>query len=94
MDGLDNPLVAGLSGFRLVKQIDELPKALARALSNSPSQPLALTALPVMVRQTVELGQRIAEALGAEDPTQLVPTIIQLFDEFHGAPKTSTLLRA
>jgi nucleoside 2-deoxyribosyltransferase len=93
IDGLDNPLVVGLGGFRLVKQIDALPKALSRALSNSPSPPLGLAALPVMVRHMVELGQHIAEVLGSGEPTQLVPTIIQLFDEFQGAPKTSTLFR-
>jgi nucleoside 2-deoxyribosyltransferase len=94
LDGLDNPLVVGLGGFRLVKQIDELPRVLSRALANSPSAPLGLTALPDMVRHMVELGQRIAEALGSGDPAQLVPTIIQLFDEFQGTPKTSMLLHS
>jgi nucleoside 2-deoxyribosyltransferase len=93
VDGLDNPLVLGLGGFRLVKQIDDLPKTLSRALNNSPSQPLDIDTLPGTVRHTVEVGQRITEALGSGDPTQLVPTIIELFDEFQGAPHTSTLLR-
>jgi nucleoside 2-deoxyribosyltransferase len=93
LDGLDNPLVVGLGGFRLVRQIEELPKALSRALSNSPVLPSGFEPLPVVVRHMVELGQHISEALISGDPSQLVPTIIQLFDEFQGAPKTSTLLR-
>lgn len=93
VDGLDNPLVVGLGGFRLVKQVDELPRALLRALSNHPSQPLGLETLPIIVRHTVELGQQIAAGLGSGDSAQLIRTIIQLFDELQGAPETSTLLQ-
>ena len=85
--GLDNPLVAGLGNFRFVSHADDLPGAINRALTESASDGLRVESLPAVVRQGVERGQRIAEVAGTGNSTQLVRTIIQLFDEFQGAAR-------
>src|SRR5215813_6848420 len=51
IDGLDNPLVAGLGGFRLVSHSEDLPRALTRALAEHPAEPLQVASLPATIRQ-------------------------------------------
>jgi nucleoside 2-deoxyribosyltransferase len=90
IDGLDNPLVAGLGAFRLVSRAEELPRAMTRALSEHPALPLRVESLPVTTRQVAERGQRLIESYGAGDSGRLVQTIIEIFDEFRGTGQRST----
>ena len=83
IDGLDNPLVAGLGGFRLVNRSEDLARALTRVLAEHPPVMLRVDTLPATTRQTIERGQRLSDGYGAGDPRRLVQTIIELFDEFH-----------
>jgi nucleoside 2-deoxyribosyltransferase len=85
IDGLDNPLVAGLGGFRLVHRSEDLPPAIARALREHPPEPLRVESLPATTRQAIERGQRLIEEFRTEDPARLIQTIIEIFDEFRGA---------
>lgn len=84
IDGLDNPLVAGLGGFRLVSRSEDLARALTRALTEHPPEKLQVDTLPATIRQAVERGQRLSDGYGTGDSRRLVQTIIELFDEFHG----------
>jgi nucleoside 2-deoxyribosyltransferase len=84
IDGLDNPLVAGLGGFRLVNRSEDLPRALTRAFTEHPPEKLRVDTLPATTRQAIERGQRLSDGYGAGDSRRLVQTIIELFDEFHG----------
>jgi nucleoside 2-deoxyribosyltransferase len=84
IEGLDNPLVAGLGGFRLVNRSEDLPRALARALAEHPPAMLQVDALPATTRQAIERGQRLMDGSRAGDSRRLVQTIIELFDEFRG----------
>jgi hypothetical protein len=84
IDGLDNPLVAGLGGFRLITRIEELPSALTRALAEHPPEPLSADALPASTRQVAERGHRLSETYRAGDAGQLIRHIIELYDEFRG----------
>jgi nucleoside 2-deoxyribosyltransferase len=84
IDGLDNPLIAGLGGFRLVSRSEDLARALTRALTEHPPEKLQVNALPATTRQTIERGQRLSDGYGTGDSRRLVQTIIELFDEFHG----------
>jgi hypothetical protein len=84
IDGLDNPLVAGLGGFRLVKHAADLPQALTRALARHPPEPFQLASLPETARQAAERGQYLAESYGTGDVKRLIRRIIELFDEFRG----------
>jgi nucleoside 2-deoxyribosyltransferase len=90
IDGLDNPLVAGLGAFRLVSRSEELPRAMTRALSEHPAQPLQVESLSVTTRQVAEHGQRLIESYGAGDSGRLVQAIIEIFDEFRGTGQHST----
>lgn len=90
IDGLDNPLVAGLAAFRLVGRSEELPRAMTSALSEHPAPPLRVESLPVTTRQVAERGQRLIESYGAGDSGRLVQTIIEIFDEFRGTGQRST----
>ena len=87
IDGLDNPLVAGLGGFRLVTRIEELPPVLTRALAEHPSGALQATALSTTTRQVAERGQRLIESYRGGDAGQLIRSIIEVFDEFRSASK-------
>ena len=87
IDGLDNPLVAGLGGFRLVTHIEELPQVLTRALTEHPPEPLQVHSLPTTTRQVVENGQRFIESYRTEDTAQLIRSIIEVFDEFRSPSK-------
>jgi nucleoside 2-deoxyribosyltransferase len=87
IDGLDNPLVAGLGSFRLVRHTDDLPRAMSRALTESASSAFRVESLPAAVRQGVEHGHRIADVAGRGDSARLVRTIIQLFDAFQGTAR-------
>jgi nucleoside 2-deoxyribosyltransferase len=82
IDGLDNVLVAGLGGFRLVNHSAELPQALARVLTEHPPMPLQLTSLPAPPRQAAERGQCLSESYGTGETGRLIRSIIELFDEF------------
>jgi nucleoside 2-deoxyribosyltransferase len=82
IDGLDNPLVAGLGGFRLVHRSEDLPPAMTHALREHAPEPLRVDSLPATTRQTVERGQRLIEGYSAGDPRRLIHTIIEVFDEF------------
>jgi len=90
--GMDNPLVAGLGGFRFVSHADDLPRAMSRVLIESASEALRVESLTAVVRQGMERGQRIAEVAGTGNSAQLVRTIIQLFDEFQGAARNPARL--
>jgi nucleoside 2-deoxyribosyltransferase len=85
IDGLDNPLVAGLGGFRLVHRSEDLPRAMTRALREHPPEPLRVESLPATTRQVIERGRRLSDSYGAGDSGRLIPTIIEIFDEFQGA---------
>jgi nucleoside 2-deoxyribosyltransferase len=90
IDGLDNPLVAGLRGFHLVHRSEDLPPAVTRALTAHPPEPLHMELLPAATRQVIERGQRIVEGYETGDSGRLIQTIIELFDEFRGASQKST----
>jgi nucleoside 2-deoxyribosyltransferase len=90
IDGLDNPLVAGLGAFRLVSRSEELPRAMTRALSEHPALPPQVESLPVTTRQVAERGQRLIESYEAGDSGRLVQTIVETFDEFRGTGQRST----
>ena len=85
IDGLDNPLLAGLGGFRVVQRSEDLPMRLARALAEC--QPVALQAesLPLTVQPVLARGQRLTEVNAAGDAGQLVQVMIEFFDEFQGS---------
>jgi nucleoside 2-deoxyribosyltransferase len=89
IDGLDNPLVAGLGGFRLVSRSEDLPRALTRALAEHPPEPLRVESLPSPTRQVVERGQRLTETSGTGDTGRLIRSILELFDEFHSVGQAS-----
>jgi nucleoside 2-deoxyribosyltransferase len=82
IDGLDNPLVAGLGGFRLVNHTADLPQALTHALAQHPPEPLQLASLPETARQVAEHGQCLGESYGTGDVKRLIRSIIGVFDEF------------
>jgi nucleoside 2-deoxyribosyltransferase len=81
IDGMDNPLVAGLGAFRLVRSSDELPRAMRRALTEQPPPAVAREALPMAVQAALNRGERLAEARRSGDASQLTRTIIEVFDE-------------
>ena len=93
IDGLDNPLVAGLGGFRLVNHSEDVPRALTRALAEYPPQPLQVGSLPATTRQVVERGQRLFESYRAANAGELIRSIIKVFDEFHSTSDVSLRLR-
>jgi nucleoside 2-deoxyribosyltransferase len=82
IDGLDNPLVAGLGGFRLVHRSEDLPPAMTHALREQPPEPLRIESLPATTRQAIERGQRLIEEYRTGDSGRLIQTIVELFDEF------------
>jgi nucleoside 2-deoxyribosyltransferase len=82
IDGFDNPLVAGLGGFRLVRHCEDLARVLSRALAAYPPEPLRLESAPATIRSVLEHGQRLREAFGTNDSGRLIHMIIELFDEF------------
>jgi nucleoside 2-deoxyribosyltransferase len=84
IDGLDNPLVVGLGGFRIVQRSEELPTALARALRETQATALSADALPASLQPTLGRGQRLSEASATGDTAQVVRLIAELFDEFQG----------
>lgn len=79
IDGLDNPLVAGLGGFRLVSRSEDWAGELARAFTEHPPAKLQVGALPATTRQAIERGQCLSDGCGAGDSRRLVQTIIELF---------------
>jgi nucleoside 2-deoxyribosyltransferase len=87
IDGLDNPLVAGLGGFRLVNRSEDVPRALARALEEHSPAPVQVDSLPATTRQVAERGQCLFESCSSDNVGELVQRIIDLFDEFHSAGK-------
>jgi hypothetical protein len=87
IDGLDNLLVAGLGGFRLVHHSEDVPQALTRALEEHPPVPLQVDSLPATIRQVVKRGQGLFENYRADNTDQLVRHIIEMFDEFHSTRK-------
>ena len=93
IDGLDNPLVAGLGGFRLVSHSEDLPRALTRALAEHPQEPLQVGLLPATTRQVAERGHRLIESYGTGDAGQLIRSIIEVFDEFRSTSKTPPRLQ-
>src|SRR5688572_18145123 len=82
IDGLDNPLVAGLGGFRLVNRSEDLARALTRALTEHPPEKLQWEALPATTRHLSQQGQRLVDTYSTGDSRRLVQVIIELFDEF------------
>lgn len=87
IDGLDNPLVAGLVGFRLVSHNEDLPRAVTRALAEHPTEPSQVESLSTATRQVAERGQRLIESYGTGDTGQLIRSIIEVFDEFRSTGK-------
>jgi hypothetical protein len=85
IDGFDNPLVAGLGGFRLVNRSEDLPRVMARALAAHSPHVVRVDALPAGMRQTIERGQRLIDGHRTGDSGRLVQTIVELFDEFRDA---------
>ncbi len=84
IDGLDNPLVAGLGAFRVVTHVEDLPKAMQRALTDRATDALRAESLPEPVRQIADRGKLIAEAIGMGDLRQLVRTLVSLLEELTG----------
>jgi nucleoside 2-deoxyribosyltransferase len=82
IDGLDNILVAGLGGFRLVNRSADLPQALARVLAEHPPKPLQVASLPATTRQVAERGQCFMESYGTGNTGRLIQNIIEVCDEF------------
>jgi nucleoside 2-deoxyribosyltransferase len=82
IDGFDNPLVAGLGGFRLVRRCEELAQVLSRALAVHPPESLRLESVPAIIRPVIEQGQCLLDDHGTRDSGRLIHTIIELFDEF------------
>ena len=82
IEGLDNPLVAGLGGFRLVNHTADLPQALTRALAQRRPEPLQPASLPEIARQAAERGQCLVESYGTGDVKRLTRSISEVFDEF------------
>jgi nucleoside 2-deoxyribosyltransferase len=93
IDGLDNPLVAGLGGFRAVHRSEDLPPAMTHALGEHPPEPVRVESLQVTTRQAVERGQRLIEAYTTEDPGRLIQAIVEIFDDFRGAGRERRRLR-
>jgi nucleoside 2-deoxyribosyltransferase len=93
IDGLDNPLVAGLGGFRLVSHSEDLPQALTRALAAHPQEPLQAGSLPATTRQVAECGHRLIESYGTGDAGQLIRSIIEVFDECRSTSKAPPRLQ-
>jgi nucleoside 2-deoxyribosyltransferase len=87
IDGLDNPLVAGLGGFRLVNHSEDVPRALARALEAHPPIPLQVDTLPATTRHIATCGQRLVESYEGGDTGKLIRSIIELYDEFQSSGK-------
>jgi nucleoside 2-deoxyribosyltransferase len=82
IDGLDNPLIAGLANFRLVQHSDELPHALERAIRESQAAAMRPASFPVPLQSVLARGQRLTEASATGDGEQVVGVVIELFDEF------------
>jgi nucleoside 2-deoxyribosyltransferase len=93
IDGLDNPLVAGLGGFRLVSHSGELPRALTRALVEHPPEQFQVGSLSATTRQVAEHGQRLIESYGTGDAGRLIRSIIEMFDEFRSTSKVPPRLQ-
>jgi len=93
IDGLDNPLVAGLGGFRSVHRSEDLPPAMTHALREHRPEPLRVESLPVTTRQAIERGQRLIKVYTTEDPGRLIQAIVEIFDEFRGAGQEHRRLR-
>jgi nucleoside 2-deoxyribosyltransferase len=94
IDGFDNPLVAGLGGFRLVRRSEDLPRAMTRALTEHPPGPLSVESLAAATQQVIEQGQRLMAVHRTGDVPQLIQTIIEIFDEFQGTGRGHTHLPA
>lgn len=93
IDGFDNPLVAGLGGFRFVRRSEDLPQVLSRALAEHSPESLRLESVPATIRPVIEQGQRLLEDRRTRESGRLIHTIIELFDEFRdtrGAGKGPT----
>ena len=93
IDGLDNHLVAGLGGFRLVSHSEELPRALTRALVEHPPEQFQVGLLAATTRQVAERGQRLIESYGTGDAGRLIRSIIEMFDEFRSTSKAPPRLQ-
>jgi nucleoside 2-deoxyribosyltransferase len=93
IDGLDNPLVAGLAAFRLVHRGEDLPKVFQHDLQETQAAS-PTTAFPSSLQPALSRGQRLTEATATGDAGQVVQAIIELFDEFQaGAGKPMQLRR-
>ena len=88
IDGFDNPVVAGLGGFRLVRRCEDLAGAMSRALAAHPPESLRLESVPATIRSVLEHGRRLLEDAGIGDSARLIHTITELFDEFRDARGT------
>ena len=86
IDGLDNPLLAGLGEFRVVQHSEDLPMRLARALAACQPTALPVASLPSTVQSVLVRGQHLTEVNATGDVGQLVQVMIELFDEFQGRP--------
>jgi hypothetical protein len=93
IDGLDNPLVAGLGGFRLVSHSEELPRALTRALAEHPPEQFQVGSLSATTRQVAERGQRLIESYGTGAAGWLLRSIVEMFDEFRSTSEAPPRLQ-
>jgi nucleoside 2-deoxyribosyltransferase len=84
IDGLDNPLLAGLGDFRVVRRSEDLPMRLTRALAECQPTALQVESLPLTVQPVLARGQRLTEVNAKGDAGQLVQVILEFFDEFRG----------
>jgi len=77
IQGLDNPLLAGLGGFVRVSTVPEIAYAFAQLFRAR--RPVPAPALPPAVRAAVERGRRLSRALAQRtSPGDVVSTIVSL----------------
>lgn len=77
--GRDNPLLAGLLEFEILKDRQQIPAALNAAIGRAETQTTDLTRLPARVRTAVHRGQQLWVAMqtqGAEGDNVLLADVV------------------
>ncbi|MEX2558552.1 MAG: nucleoside 2-deoxyribosyltransferase [Pirellulales bacterium] len=89
IEGRDNPLLAGLTGFETVARIDEIAAALAARQASLDVDPEFRFTCPPHLQRTLSAGAslwRLLETMGGERPDEPVAAaVIELF----GAPSAA-----
>jgi len=84
IEGRDNPIIAGQTGFRRVEEIEQIGTALARELERVAPDPESVVPCPEHLAETVRKGEQFArqlETLGPDDPAEPTARIVrELFD--------------